>query len=331
MPKSPDAFRTISEVAEWLGIQAHVLRFWESKFSHIKPIKRAGGRRYYRPSDMLLLGGIRKLLHDDGLTIKGVQKILREQGVNHVSDLSAPLDDVTIGALDRDLSGTTIDSEAVEVAHDDAPDLTLDDTPAQDAAEAPDDTEKPAAAMDETRAPKTDPSTEQVEILGLKTPPPPGTDTDQTDTPADPQELPAFLHVPLAPPQDAPKDNLRNEDASETEVEVVAEPEPEPEAAQAAEEPANDDPSSEEPQPDIPDADTETARQDATADHINPDHQEIKLPIEADLPASPAVLSALSQIKSVTPDQADALRPLLEQLTALRDRTRSAIKDAHKD
>ncbi|MFG6590887.1 MerR family transcriptional regulator [Sulfitobacter sp. 1A12157] len=94
MVKSPDAFRTISEVADWLGIQAHVLRFWESKFTQVKPIKRAGGRRYYRPADMLLLGGIKKLLHDDGLTIKGVQKILREEGMTHVSALSAPLDEL---------------------------------------------------------------------------------------------------------------------------------------------------------------------------------------------------------------------------------------------
>lgn len=93
MSKSPDAFRTISEVAEWLDRPAHVLRFWESKFSQVKPIKRAGGRRYFRPQDMLLLGGIKKLLHDDGLTIKGVQKILREEGVEHVSSLSQPLDD----------------------------------------------------------------------------------------------------------------------------------------------------------------------------------------------------------------------------------------------
>lgn len=93
MSKSPDAFRTISEVAEWLGVQAHVLRFWESKFSQVKPVKRAGGRRYYRPADMQLLGGIKKLLHDDGMTIKGVQKLLREQGVAHVSDQSQDLED----------------------------------------------------------------------------------------------------------------------------------------------------------------------------------------------------------------------------------------------
>jgi resuscitation-promoting factor RpfA len=88
MAKSREAFRTISEVSDWLETPAHVLRFWESRFSQIKPIKRAGGRRYYRPNDMLLLGGIRRLLHDDGITIKGVQKILREKGVRHVSLLS---------------------------------------------------------------------------------------------------------------------------------------------------------------------------------------------------------------------------------------------------
>ena len=92
MDKSPDAFRTISEVAEWLGVQTHVLRFWESKFNQVKPVKRAGGRRYYRPSDMQLLGGIKKLLHDDGMTIKGVQKLLREEGASHVAGFSKDLD-----------------------------------------------------------------------------------------------------------------------------------------------------------------------------------------------------------------------------------------------
>ncbi|WP_252731383.1 MerR family transcriptional regulator [Lentibacter algarum] len=92
MAKSADAFRTISEVAEWLDLPTHVLRFWESKFTQVKPVKRAGGRRYYRPNDMLLLGGIKKLLHDDGMTIKGAQKVLREQGVKFVSGLSRSLE-----------------------------------------------------------------------------------------------------------------------------------------------------------------------------------------------------------------------------------------------
>ena len=90
--KSPDAFRTISEVADWLGVNTHVLRFWESKFSQVKPVKRAGGRRYYRPGDMELLGGIQKLLHEDGMTIKGVQKVLRDKGIKAVCAMSKPVE-----------------------------------------------------------------------------------------------------------------------------------------------------------------------------------------------------------------------------------------------
>ncbi|WP_238393869.1 MerR family transcriptional regulator [Rhodovulum sulfidophilum] len=97
--KSPEAFRTISEVSTWLDTPAHVLRFWESRFTQVKPVKRAGGRRYYRPSDMLLLGGIKRLLHEDGLTIRGVQKILREEGVRHVAALSQPLDEADAADL----------------------------------------------------------------------------------------------------------------------------------------------------------------------------------------------------------------------------------------
>ena len=74
--KSPNAFRTISEVSDALEVPAHVLRFWESKFSQIKPVKRGGGRRYYRPTDLDLIRGIRDLLYSDGLTIKGVQKVI---------------------------------------------------------------------------------------------------------------------------------------------------------------------------------------------------------------------------------------------------------------
>ena len=85
MAKSPDAFRTISEVAADLDVPQHVLRFWETKFSQIKPLKRAGGRRYYRPEDVDLLRGIRVLLYTDGFTIKGVQKVFRDQGVRAVA------------------------------------------------------------------------------------------------------------------------------------------------------------------------------------------------------------------------------------------------------
>ena len=80
MEKSADAFRTISEVAEDLVLPQHVLRFWEQRFPQIRPLKRAGGRRYYRPADVVLLRSIRQLLHDEGYTIKGVQRLLKEQG-----------------------------------------------------------------------------------------------------------------------------------------------------------------------------------------------------------------------------------------------------------
>ena len=88
MAKSPQAFRTISEAASDLDLPQHVLRFWETRFSQIKPMKRAGGRRYYRPEDIDLLGGIKLLLYDRGYTIKGVQKMLKERGIRHVSSLT---------------------------------------------------------------------------------------------------------------------------------------------------------------------------------------------------------------------------------------------------
>ncbi len=84
MAKSKEAFRTISEVAAELEVPQHVLRFWETKFSQIKPLKRGGGRRYYRPEDVDLLKGIQRLLHTEGYTIKGVQKIFREHGAKAV-------------------------------------------------------------------------------------------------------------------------------------------------------------------------------------------------------------------------------------------------------
>ncbi len=91
MSKSEKAFRNISELSDWLETPTHVIRFWESKFSQIKPTKRAGGRRYYRPKDMLLIGGIKQLLHIEGHTIKGAKQVLREKGLNYVVGLSKPI------------------------------------------------------------------------------------------------------------------------------------------------------------------------------------------------------------------------------------------------
>jgi DNA-binding transcriptional MerR regulator len=99
LEKAPDAFRTISEVADEIDVPQHVLRFWESRFPQIRPMKRGGGRRYYRPDDVDLLRGVRHLLYGEGYTIRGVQRILREQGVAFVQTIwsvehDAPLPDI---------------------------------------------------------------------------------------------------------------------------------------------------------------------------------------------------------------------------------------------
>jgi DNA-binding transcriptional MerR regulator len=107
MAKGPEAFRTISEAADELGVPQHVLRFWETKFSFIRPRKRAGGRRFYRPQDISVLSGLRRLLHDEGYTIKGVQRLHREQGIKrlilsgHASAASPMIDDDPLPTMPR--------------------------------------------------------------------------------------------------------------------------------------------------------------------------------------------------------------------------------------
>lgn len=124
MEKGPDAFRTISEVAEDLGLPQHVLRFWETRFGQIKPLKRGGGRRYYRPDDVDLLRGIRHLLYGEGYTIRGVQQILREQGVRHVQSIGMAVEGEDAGTVAPSapsfaeagrISGAAMDDEPSEV------------------------------------------------------------------------------------------------------------------------------------------------------------------------------------------------------------------------
>lgn len=119
MDKAPDAFRTISEVADDLDVPQHVLRFWETRFNQIKPMKRSGGRRYYRPDDVNLLRGIRRLLYGEGYTIRGVQRILREHGIKSVQSLTDGSADHATALFD----GPSFDGEK----DDHAPDLTSPD------------------------------------------------------------------------------------------------------------------------------------------------------------------------------------------------------------
>ena len=107
MAKGPDAFRTISEAADELHVPQHVLRFWATKFSFIRPMKRAGGRRFYRPQDVAVLRGVRVLLHDAGYTIKGVQKLHKEQGLKRL-----------LAAADGDV-GSRIETLALDLANSD--------------------------------------------------------------------------------------------------------------------------------------------------------------------------------------------------------------------
>jgi DNA-binding transcriptional MerR regulator len=119
LDKAPDAFRTISEVADDLDIPQHVLRFWETRFTQIKPMKRSGGRRYYRPDDVDLLRGIRRLLYGEGYTIRGVQRILKEHGIKSVQGL-------TEGAAAGPSFGPVEERAPRLVAedeHDDAPEI----------------------------------------------------------------------------------------------------------------------------------------------------------------------------------------------------------------
>jgi DNA-binding transcriptional MerR regulator len=122
MEKTQDAFRTIGEVAEELDLPQHVLRFWETKFNQIRPVKRAGGRRYYRPDDVQLLGAIRILLYSEGYTIKGVQRILKEQGVRAVVTASqGSLRGATVLSLSERRARGASPEYLVEVTSDDVP------------------------------------------------------------------------------------------------------------------------------------------------------------------------------------------------------------------
>jgi len=109
--KGPNAFRTISEAADELGVPQHVLRFWETKFTFISPMKRAGGRRFYRPQDIEVLAGVRRLLHDEGLTIKGVQKLHKDHGLKRL--LAAGRGEMDMpGEADAPAAGPNLSDEA---------------------------------------------------------------------------------------------------------------------------------------------------------------------------------------------------------------------------
>jgi DNA-binding transcriptional MerR regulator len=129
LDKAPDAFRTISEVADDLDIPQHVLRFWETRFTQIKPMKRSGGRRYYRPDDVDLLRGIRRLLYGEGYTIRGVQRILKEHGIGSVQRLADASAVASFGAIEEVIGLSILEQDDI------APGIDIDDEERDDADE----------------------------------------------------------------------------------------------------------------------------------------------------------------------------------------------------
>ena len=297
MSKSADAFRTISEVAEWLDTPAHVLRFWESKFTQVKPVKRAGGRRYYRPADMRLLGGIKKLLHDDGMTIKGVQKILREQGIKHVSSLCE-----------------------LSLGDDDEADLDVMDTVE---AEEPADTvvpfAKPAQA-DEAEADLVD-QDEQPETAIAE------------DTPSAVEDEPevAAVEAEVAPdPEDgaidAPETTVADSGAASDDAPALEELSAEMAEPEIAASPAETSESATEAEPDAtppPEPALPSFLQRSMADRVAAEDEttEVPAPEPAPPPAQiepvPSALTYLSRIHQLSAEQAQQIAPILEKLKAV--------------
>lgn len=301
MGKSRDAFRTISEVADWLETQAHVLRFWESKFTQVKPVKRAGGRRYYRPADMRLLGGIKKLLHDDGMTIKGAQKLLREKGVKHVAALSQPLDD-EVEATDKVMTSSVEEVQPPEIApaakvldFASSPPPAVDDDavgdlfPMHSMREAEDNSvQDQPAAIDK---PEDDEATVDVEAEE---------DTGTEDLP-DQDELPAFLQrVTFETVSDS--DDIPSEDPGEQEIVELDDP-PAPVAPQT-EDPAE-------------------VQESEAAEAVEAQDDTLEAP-QKEPPAMPepgkSILHELAQTQDIATENRDEARVLLEQLGALRAR-----------
>ena len=345
MAKSPDAFRTISEVADWLGIQAHVLRFWESKFSQVKPVKRAGGRRYYRPNDMLLLGGIKQLLHEDGLTIKGVQKLLREEGISHVASLSPPLDELTQSQMEDAEETPFIEAEP-DASEETGVVLSFDSGATQ--ASAPEQSvtlgkESPKAEagtedqMPAPSAPQTSAASSQTAEAPAATPDPragaapaPATKAEpQTDAPsesesvAEPQSSGSAGEMRPASQPEAPG----AEEPATAQADASPADEPAPPTALPAflrrpmaetSEPASDNVPAEETTP------VEAAPAEPTAPEppAAPKPRIIEMPEItpiADIPAAPSVLSHAYRTRHLSTAQARQIAPLLERLTVLRD------------
>ncbi len=298
MEKSPDAFRTISEVADWLGVPTHVLRFWESRFTQVKPVKRAGGRRYYRPSDMELIGGIKRLLHDDGMTIRGVQKLLREKGVRHVAGLSPPLyADIEDAEL---IEADTSPAESAE-AQDDATVVAFERPEATGLSEPPEDVAEDTAE-DVAVAPL--PEVEEASAPAPEPVPDAGADVAPDDESGIAAEAADEIDVKSAADEtaDAPTASETEQESSEAADE--AEPEPEPESEP---EPQNE-PEPEAVEPENPDSTVEepvaATAEDDLFDRLAPE-AEVPAPVQPVAPIAADAASASPADDEIEEDTGD--------------------------
>ena len=331
MSKSRDAFRTISEVAEWLNTPTHVLRFWESKFSQVKPVKRAGGRRYYRPADMELLGGIKALLHDEGMTIKGVQKILREKGAKHVASLAVLPPDYDT-AVEPDAwagSGVAVEPDAASISGvppavgtgpdvDTAPerDRTSAGEVLPDAHEVRDDAapvDAPPPAPQPTKSAMPDPESA------------PATLPDPTVTPPQPSDDPRVSEdsAPAAPAKEGPAEPPPPPDEPEVPGRLDSQQSPLPDFLKkplAPMAPAR---------PDAPKDETPTVPSASPADPelpaaTIPAHPPVPLPPDPDLASvevAPRSLSHLAKINYLDEPRARIIAPAVARLRAFAERS----------
>lgn len=330
--KSPDAFRTISEVADWLGVQPHVLRFWESKFSQVRPVKRAGGRRYYRPNDMLLLGGIRKLLHEDGLTIKGAQKVLREEGMSHVAAMSQPLDaeSAALSALEA-TSGSepsAVQESSATVAERDHGPVGTRKTPPVDRPESP--TPAVAAAGDPTGPSQSKPALEPAPVRQVDPAPavprkqePPGMpaardDASDEDVPKK-EPLPSFMRDPsFRTPAATKSQDAQGKPTSSDRLPSFLQP---PRPAPPSQSREADTAPAKEIEAELPlDHPTQGRRPTDPVATPKPRIVDAPDPDETMIDVAPGALSAAFSTASVSPARRADILPIVARLAALRDR-----------
>ncbi|MEL6532993.1 MAG: MerR family transcriptional regulator [Pseudomonadota bacterium] len=316
MSKSPQAFRTIREVADWLDVAAHVLRFWESKFPQIKPVKRAGGRRYYRPGDMELVGGIKVLLHEQGMTIKGVQNMLASEGVGSVSSLAPPLE----AGLAAEHEPDNVDLWETELQALEETDRAEADRAEADGAEAdgaadegqPDVVMEPATPIEAT---VTEPRVSEDDLRAAL-------DTALVPEPsaADPLAAPPTPLVDEKPMDEGPAAEVLDpkfEDTPTADLFTEAESASEPTASQPAQ------PETQSPEPADPPDTQHVGPSEAPMAEDTPEAATATMPgdLSGGRRGMPALMGALADRKASDPE---SLGPVLARLMALQNRLQAA-------